>query len=271
MVRSVYRIDYHMHSCYSFDGSEPVDALCLAAIERGCNEIAITDHLDIFMTKTCEDVLDAAAAYDDIARAQERFRGRLIIKTGVELGQPQVNPGEADRFFKRYAPDFVIGSVHNMEHDLDVYYYDWSRMNEFEVYDRYITWLEELARTADFDVLGHLTYPLRYVYEARGTRFPLEDYFDRFRNLFRILNERGKGIECNTSGLLQPIGQTLPPLELLKLYRECGGEIITIGSDAHRAAHVALTVPQGEALVREAGFRYVTTYTERRPEFHPID
>ena len=51
---------------------------------------------------------------------------------------------------------------------------------------------------------------------------------------------------------------------------DCGGEIITLGSDAHQAEQVARTVPLGEELLRRAGFRYITTFASRRPEFHPL-
>ena len=266
----MYAVDYHLHSRHSFDGQESVEAICRAALARGRQEIAITDHLDIFSDRPFEATLDVAACFAEIRQAQETFAGQLIIRTGVELGQPQANPADAARFFAEFSPDFVIGSIHNMENDVDLYDYDWSGLDEFKVYDHYLDWLMELARDYDFDVMGHLTYPLRYVYEARSVRFPLERYTDRFAELFRLLVQRGKGIECNTSGYAQKIGESLPPLELLRLYHDCGGEIITLGSDAHQAEQVARTVPLGEELLRRAGFRYITTFASRRPEFHPL-
>ena len=266
----MYSIDYHIHSRHSFDGEASVSDICRAAIERGMNEIAITDHLDIYSDKPFEHILDVKSCYEDIERAKEEFAGKLVIKKGVELGQPQVNPKDAERFFEQFEPDFVIGSVHNMENDLDLYYYDWSEHDEFKVYDHYLDWLMDLAKNYDYDVLGHITYPLRYVYEARQKPFPLEDYTGKICALFKILFERGKGIECNTSGWFQQINEPLPPLSLLKLYRKCGGEIITLGSDAHKLCQVSLTISRGEELLREAGFKYITTFTGRKPEFRRL-
>ena len=266
----MYSIDYHIHSRHSFDGEASIRDICLAAIDRGMNEIAITDHLDIYSDKPFEHILDVDACYNEIDAAREEFKGKLLIKKGVELGQPQCNPGDASRFFEKYSPDFVIGSVHNMESDLDLYYYDWSQHDEFKVYDHYIDWLMELAQNYDFDVMGHITYPLRYIFEARGTRFPLERYTGRFTELFRVLIEKGRGIECNTSGWFQKINEPLPPLELLKLYRSNGGEIITLGSDAHKIPQVSLTIARGKELLREAGFKYITSFTGRKPEFHTL-
>ena len=266
----MYAIDYHLHSRNSFDGEETVADICRAAIARGRQEIAITDHLDIFTDRPFEALLDVDACFAEIEQAREAFRGQLIVKTGVELGQPQANPADAVRFFEHYHPDFVIGSIHNLENDLDLYDYDWANADEFRMFDHYLDWMLDLAAHYDFDVMGHLTYPLRYVFEARHTRFPLEKYRERFIALFDILAERGKGIECNTSGYVQPIGESLPPLELLRLFRERGGEIVTVGSDAHKLRHVAATVQLGEALLREAGFRYVATFTGRKAEFHTL-
>lgn len=266
----MYHTDYHLHSRHSYDGHEAVMDICTAALERGQNEIAITDHLDILTGKPYDSILDVDASFADIEQARERFAGRLVIKTGVELGQPQVNPEAAAAFFAAYRPDFVIGSIHNMENDLDLCFYPWEELDAASVYHRYLDWLTQLAGDYDFDVLGHLTYPLRYLFSARGLRLPLDGYYDRFRALFRILIQRGKGIECNTSGFFQPIHDSLPPLELLKLYRECGGEIVTVGSDAHDLKDVSATIPLGEELLRQAGFRYLCTYTQRTASFHPL-
>lgn len=63
----------------------------------------------------------------------------------------------------------------------------------------------------------------------------------------------------------------MPSLSLLKLYKECSGEIITIGSDAHYLKHVGLTSIHGMQLLKEAGFKYFTTFTERKTVFHKIE
>ena len=266
----MYHTDYHLHSKYSFDGCEEVFAICERAILNGLNEIAITDHLDIVESSPYDHEFDVKNAYKDIEKAKRIYSKKLIIKTGVELGQPQANPAEYKRFFNDFHPDFVIGSIHNMENDEDLYYYDWNTRDEFEFFDAYIKRMTVLARDYDYDILGHVTYPLRYIYEARLKPFPLERYHERFKELFKIAIQRGKGIECNTSGLIQPIGETLPPLSLLKLYKECGGEIITIGSDAHRIENISKGIKTGEDLIKEAGFKYICTYENRKPVFRSI-
>lgn len=266
----MYAIDYHIHSHHSFDGRESIRDICRAAIARGRDEIAITDHLDIYSGRAFEQDLDAGACFAEIEEARREFAGRLVIKSGIEMGQPQANPDEARRFFEKYSPDFVIGSIHNLDNDFDIYYSDWPNTDEFALFSRYLDWLTDLAENWDFDVMGHVTYPLRYIFEARGTRFPLENYWERFEQLFRILVSRGRGIECNTSGFFQKINDSLPPLELLRLFRDCGGEIVTVGSDAHRLEQVSATVDRGEELLRRAGFEYICTFTQRKAQFHRL-
>lgn len=266
----MYLADYHIHTRYSFDGVERIEDICNKAIELGMDEIALTDHMDIFSNKPYGDVLDCRQLYNEIDQMKEKFEGRLTIRKGIELGQPHANPVEAKQFLQDYTLDFVIGSIHNIRDDVDVYEYDFKKLDCNKVYEDYIEALIELAMNYDFDVVGHLTYPLRYMFQREGVRLNLDPYEDRFRKLFKIVIQRGKGIEVNTSGLLQSMNETMPSLSVIKLYKECGGEVITIGSDAHRIEHLSTTIRQGQDLIREAGFEYITTFEERKPIFKKI-
>ena len=268
----MYLADYHLHTEFSFDGQEKIDDICERAIEKGMNEIALTDHMDIYTNKPYGHILDCKNLYEKIEKAKDKFEGRLIVKAGVELGQQQVNIRESEQFLADYKDklDFVIGSIHNLKDDSDIYYYDFSKLDCIEVYNEYMDWLLELAKGYDFDVLGHLTYPMRYMYMQVQKKIPLERFEERFRLLFKILVERGKGIEVNTSGIFQAINETMPPLYIVKLYKECGGEIITVGSDAHRLEHVALTIKEGQEIIKEAGFEYITVFNKRKPDFKKI-
>ena len=120
-----------------------------------------------------------------------------------------------------------------------------------------------MCTRADFDVLGHLTYPLRYITGECGIELDMSRFYEQIREIFRRLIGRGKGIEINTSGLRQRYGRLLPDREYVKMYRECGGEILTLGSDAHCAADIAKGIDEGAELARECGFKY-TAYFERR-------
>lgn len=265
----MYLTDYHMHTRRSPDGFEPIEVMCERAIEMGISEIAITDHLDLVTHSVYTVDFDAAATHEDITRAQQQFAGRLTVRRGVEIGQPQANPKEYHRYMEQYSHDFIIGSIHNLKNDADVYYFNYRELDCEKVYDEYVQQMLELARDYDFDVMGHLTYPLRYMYRD-GKTVDLSRWEGEFRQLFRMLIQSGRGIEVNTSGLRQEIGQTLPPLELVKLYRQCGGEIITIGSDAHKKEDLGYGIQQGRQLLKEAGFTHITVFEQRKPQFLPL-
>ena len=146
--------------------------MCQHAIAAGLSEIAVTDHMDIYTgfgygrmidyDVTCGRpwVMQVRELYAELEQVRDRYAGRLKVKLGTELGQPQVNMAAARKFLADYPLDFVIGSVHNMEHDLDVYYYDFEKVDGEQLFDHYLDWLQEMADHCDFDVMGHITYPL---------------------------------------------------------------------------------------------------------------
>lgn len=265
----MYLTDYHLHTQRSPDGFEPIEAMCERAIQMGISEIAITDHVDFVSHDVYTVECDPAHSHEDITRAQQQFADRLKVRRGVEIGQPQANPKDYHRYMDAYSHDFIIGSIHNLKNDADVYYFNYRELDCEKVYDEYVQQMLELARDYDFDVMGHLTYPLRYMYRD-GKTVDLSHWEGEFRQLFRQLIESGRGIEVNTSGLRQEIGQTLPPLSLVKLYRQCGGEIITIGSDAHMKKDLGFGIRAAQDLLKEAGFTHLTVFEQRKPQFLPL-
>lgn len=267
----MYLVDYHMHSRYSFDGECELRDICETAIKRGLSEIAITDHMDIYSDKPYEYILDCENLYKELHDIKEEYAGRLKVLAGVEYGQPQANKETALQFIKDYPLDFIIGSIHNMWDDKDAYDYDYNETDYHIVYDGYMEWLYTLAAEYEYDVLGHVTYPSRYIYEQTGVRVDMSEYRERYVQIFRKAIECGRGIELNLSGIARGYNDTMPDMYLLKLYRELGGEIITIGSDAHILEHVGVAAEKGCEILKAAGFKYFTTYENRIPKFLTLE
>ena len=264
-------VDYHMHSKYSFDAETPVEDICEAAIRAGLDEIAITDHMDIFSDKPYGHIMDCDAAYEEITKYRDMYAGKLKVLSGVELGQPQANPKEAKAFLEKYNLDFIIGSIHNIENDVDCYDFDYTKVDYHAVYDSYMNYQLEMAKNYDFDVMGHVTYPSRYVYERTGVNVDYSLYMERYEQLFKILIERGKGIELNLSGIARKCGDVMPTMDLLKFYRELGGEIVTIGSDAHVSSQVGIVSREGVERLKAAGFKYYTLFEGRKAVMEKLD
>ncbi len=266
----MFLTDDHLHTSFSFDGKAQPEAVCRAAIERGLSEITLTDHMDIFSDKPYTYILDCDRWYVTMKELAEKYGNELRVHVGIELGQPQCNPGEARAFLEKYPLDFIIGSVHNMENDIDVFDYDFKALDYRQVYANYVRWLKELALGYDFDIMGHVTYPSRYIYAQTGVKADVMALREQFAEIFKILIESGRGIELNLSGLARGQGDTMPEGDLLRLYRECGGEIITLGSDAHVAEQVGSVAARGQELLKAAGFKYITYFEGRKPQFVKI-
>jgi histidinol-phosphatase (PHP family) len=265
----MYLVDYHTHSSYfSPDGRSTMEELCEAAIARGISELCVTEHCDVngWDGKPCE--LDDDSYYDMLDRMRGIYGERLIILSGLELGQPTQNMDLARRYASNPRLDFIIGSLHNLEGFEDFYFLEYPDEESCRpLISRYFSEQYEMVEKADFDVLGHIGYPLRYIQGRAGISFDVSEFTEEIIELFRVLVREGKGIELNTSGLRQPYGKTMPTPDLVKLYRECGGEIITLGSDSHIARDIGAGIKEGMEILEAAGFTHFTVYRRREPQF----
>ncbi len=266
----MYICDYHLHSINSPDGFDPIDLMCEYAIKNGVAEIAITDHYDVTSNKAYYNEFNFDKIKAEVFAAREKYAGKLKVMLGMEIGQPQADGAEAKRFLKNNSVDFIIGSIHNLKNDSDVFFYDYNKISCDMVFDKYLDEVIEMARDFDYDVIGHITYPLRYMFNCGGRTVDLTNFEGKLKCLFKILVERKKGIEINTSGIFSEMAQTLPPLYVVKLFKECGGEFVTIGSDSHKAHLVGTGIKEGQEMLRQAGFGHFTTYENRVPKLIKI-
>ncbi len=260
----MYIHDSHVHTKYSFDGasdgSGELDAIAEAAILRGVNEISITDHCDIdCILDGIYPPFEADKIKEDVYRAKEKYRGKLQINYGVELGQAHVKPAEAKKLMAEQGYEFIIGSLHNLPKNPDFYFLKFDLMGDEQIdylIKRNIAELLSLAEFGGFSTLAHITYIERYL-TLCGKAFDYKKYRDGFEELFLQLIKSGTALEVNTSGLRKG-GITMPGFELCALYREVGGELITIGSDAHSARDVGAGIEETAAVLRSLGFKSQT-------------
>ena len=239
----------------------------------GLQEICLTDHLDTveWGTYAPRTTFDWMEAVRQVEEARSLWGDRLTIKLGAELGEAALSFDRAEQLLADVPPlDFVIGSVHLMGPRYgreDLYYIPKGDAAYYrDVIDDYLDDVLALARWGKFQVLGHMTLPVRYIWKNSGDTVDFSDHLDRVEEIFRTIIPRGVGIECNTNRGMTP----LPDEPILRLYRQMGGEVITIGSDAHIGAYVGFRVKETQALLRRCGFRHITTFTKGRPEFQPL-
>lgn len=271
----MYLADYHVHSSCSPDGHVTMADMARTGIGRGLSEICFTDHVEPIVwgtgtPRTGEyDWAALRAQYDEAVRL---YGDRITLRLGMELGEAYLDFPIADHLADT-APglDFVIGSVHMFRDEdgcTDLFYVDSDRDDAYyhHVIDAYLTEMLSLAKWGRFSVLGHLTLPVRCINEIRGKDIPFRPHMAQVGEILRILIEKGVGIECNTNRGHTP----LPDAEILTLYRRLGGEIITLGSDAHTADYLGCAIAERQELLRSCGFRYFTTFQKGKPDFRPL-
>lgn len=264
--------DTHMHTHFSGDSEADTYEMVRASIDAGVDGICFTDHLDLDYLEQEKDkfLIDFPAYFCEMKEVQSHFQDKFPVQIGVELGlQPHLKE-ELPKITDEHPFDFVIASSH-MVHHKDPYYPDfYLGKTEDEAYREYFeSILENLAVFDCFDVYGHLDYVVRY--GPNTNRYYTYDKFsDVLDEILRTLVQMGKGIELNTGGFKYGLGHPNPAECILRRYRELGGEIITIGADAHKPEHVAYDFQKVPELLKEAGFRYYTVFKGRKPEFYKL-
>lgn len=256
----MFKADYHMHTSRSFDGDMDIKELCRKAISAGLMDIAITDHCD------CNEephLYNLKGSYEDFILARELYGDELNIRFGIELGQATQSKEYAEKLLAEGKFDFVLGSLHNLDGVEDFFYMDYSKHNVDTLLFDYFNQLKEMVEQIHFDVLGHLDYPAKYLIN-QNISFDLMDYKEQIEDILKLIIKKGKGIEVNTSGYRSKMERTLPDLEILKLYKDLGGEIITIGSDAHHLHHIGFGIEEGLELLIGAGFHYLSVFEGRK-------
>lgn len=260
--------DTHMHSQYSGDSEAPQEDMIQAAIQKNLDGICFTDHLDIDYPEEPElFLLDLPNYAASVSALQEKYQQKLPVRFGIELGlQPHLAALHSD-ILSQYPFDFVIGSSH-VVHGYDPYYpafYE-GRTEETCYREYFESILENIHAFDGFDVYGHIDYVVRYG-PNRNEQYSYERYRDVIDEILKLLIEKGKGIEINTGGFKYGLGHPNPTEEIIARYRELGGEIITVGADAHKPEHVAYDFEKVPEILKAAGFSYFTVYRERKPEF----
>lgn len=259
--------DCHMHSKLSFDGKADALDMALTARERGLREICFTDHLDHWI-----DPVVPYHEYDleSYARTYEPLEvPGLVIRRGCEAGLMHWNRAELDRHLSRYPYDFIIGSVHYIHSENPYSAAYWEGKTADQVFRQYLEGVLETVENHDnFDVLGHLTYVSKSPANTTHTPLRYSDYPALIDEILRVLVKKGKGMEINTSGVAR-VGEFLPSADIFRRFRELGGEIVTMGSDAHNCDRVGDHMDGAVRILKEI-FGYVCTFEQRKPIFHKL-
>jgi histidinol-phosphatase (PHP family) len=240
--------DLHTHSVHSLDGNDTIDAMCRAAIERGLQAIAFTEHLYVEPFDASYGFFDYDCYVADIEVARHLYGNRIRILSGIEIGyQPQYHD-EILFFLDDKNFDLVLGSVHYVGREF-VFSSLLDGRTEEEAYGAYFDIVLQAAQSGLFDAMAHLDVVKRFGMQRYGA-FKYERFAEQIDAILETMIESHMALEINTSGLRQAPKATFPAADIVAQYFELGGELVISGSDAHCAAHVGLGIRHALSLAR---------------------
>ena len=262
------KFDYHTHSHYSPDSFARIEDMASHAIKCGITELGISDHFDFFYPDgELANPGNVSKYISSIKKAQKKFEGKLKILVGAEFGLRRDAIATATDIAKNHDFDYIIGSMH--EHSSGYGYHSanfFGSLSKERAYRIYFENMLQVVNDCDcFDVIGHLDYIERYGRYADKS-LVYKDYADVIDELLKAIIAKGKGIELNTAGYSYGLGHPHPQLNILRRYRELGGEILTVGSDSHRPDSIGQYFNKAAHVLEEAGIKYITSFKSRKPK-----
>ena len=267
----MYKADYHMHTELSLDSDVPMEDQVKQAIWLGFDEIVITDHHEAnaaakeYLLQT--DITDYITHFNHI---KAKYKDKINLKLGAEIGYEARGQEVIDHFINDNPFEFIICSMHSLDGE-DFYFGDFFKdRTKKEAFTIYFQGVKQcISQFKNFDVFGHLDFICRYGnYPDKELNYL--EYQNIIDEILTLLVYNSKGIEINTSGIRYEIGHMHPRFDIIKRYKELGGEIITIGSDAHFAKDVGAQHEEARELLKQAGFKYFTTFSQRKPQFKKL-
>ncbi len=261
----------HTHTDFSRDCNVPIEQMCLAAIDAGFSGLAITDHYNGDSCVSDNSYRNVIKSVEEARRLNEKYGDKLLILGGVETSDVLRKPDYTARFLKALRPDSVIFSVHNVF--IDAITKNLSRMDfgsltdeeAYRVIKVYFAELAEGAKKADYDILAHLTLPLRYTNGKHGKKLTLDRFSCEIENILTTLIERGKALEINTSDVNHQLCDFMPYESIVKKYYGLGGRLVTIGTDAHVTKNIDAGFNEARAMLKNIGFENYHYYKNRKP------
>ena len=265
------RIDYHVHTYYSDDSKYPMEEVVKDAIKLKIDEICFTDHVDYGIKNDVDDPVktpcqnvDYEKYFKEIEYLKQKYPD-IRIKKGLEFGVQRHTADKFDKLFNRYPLDFVILSCHQTD-DKEFWTQDYQKGKSQKEYNLgYYNEIYEVMKVyKNYSVLGHLDHIVRY--DECGV-YPFPEIKDIVTKILKLAIEDNKGIEINTSSVRYGLKDTTPSKDIIKLYRDLGGKIITIGSDSHKKEHLGAYIDETKIMLKDMGFEYLCIFKQMKPEF----
>ena len=265
-------VDLHIHSDNSFDGNHSAVYMCETAVQKGLRAVAFCDHCEVDIFRQGNFSRSVRQAFFEVAKARSAFRGNLVVLNGIELSQPVYDLETSEAVIRSQKFDVIIGSIHNLRGMDDFYYtHNYDEIDVNVLLNEYFSEILKMTQWGKINVIAHLTYPLRYLYEYNRIEPDLSPHTDIIDAILKEAAKKDIAIEINTSGLRQPIDKLLPDFDIIKRFKEVGGNLISVGSDAHYAKHIGVGSRHALDCAKAAGFDSIALFNRGIPNEIPIE
>lgn len=265
--------DTHLHTHHSHDGAVSCSGIADIALKNGLFGITITDHFDSGLYKSSSDYEHIRKSFAEAQKASESYEGKLIITSGVEMGDYLFGKSIADKCMQEIPFDFVLCSVHASQLGKKLFG-TFENTKQFALMSdeqnktyikEYFKCILETVSVQDFDSLAHLTYPLRYIVAINKKPLDITFCMPTIKEILHLLINKNKALEINTSCLATDWKYPMPDYSIIREYYNMGGRLVTIGSDAHRTERIGLGIYDILCKLKTIGFTSYYYYKERNP------
>jgi len=261
------KTDYHIHSHYSADSETTMEEMVQKGISLGLTTMCFTEHQDYDYPGETPFLLDTDAYLREFELMKVKYSSQIELLFGLELGLQTHLAKRLQDYVDRYPFDFIIGSSHLVNGQDPCHPTFFEGRDEGACYMEYFhSIVENLKGFTNFSVYGHIDYVIRYG-PNKNKYYSYKKYSDVIDKILSMIIEKELGLELNTAGFKYGLGHPHPHEDVLKRYKELGGEIITVGSDGHQPGHLAYDFRLADEILKHCGFGYYTVFRDRKPEF----
>lgn len=267
--------DLHIHSNNSHDSNQSLDEICMTAIEKGLKGIAICDHDDVCFSKELNTPLHIKKCIEDVKNARKKYGDKIKILQGVEMAEYLTDPEEGEKTLSLCNYDVILGSVHTV--CFDEFTDSYSRIDFSNITkERILTFMNlyfdkmlEMTEKTDFDILTHINCPMRYINGKYNRNINIMEFKSKISEILELIIKKDIALEINTSGYSPNMDGLMPNKEIISLYKDLGGKLISLGSDAHAVQNIGKGFNETSEFLITEGFRSYVYFEDRKP--HEIE
>ncbi len=263
------RYDMHTHSQNSHDSQCPVLDMAKEMKAKGLSGFAVTDHCDIGYSQEIDVFQSVKNSYNEALEAAKKTD--LTVLKGIEIGESFWFPETSKKILQSFSFDVIIGSVHAVKFDgyeMPYSQIDFGKMDKKTIYsylDQYFDDMLFMTDNLNFDILAHLTCPLRYINGKYGMGVSVHEYSKKIEMILEKIIKKNIALEVNTSCVYpgSRYSEFMPEKHIIKKYKSMGGYLITAASDAHIAQNAANSFDALCTMLKELGFDTAYFYKDR--------